>query len=57
MKFIPENIYHVYNQGNNKQDIFIEDFQFSYYHHLYKEHVFPHCETLAWYLMKIISIL
>ena len=25
MKFIPENIYHVYNQGNNNQAIFIEN--------------------------------
>jgi len=52
MKFIPENIYHVYNQGNNKQDIFIEDFQFSYFLQLYKEYVVLHCETLAWCLMN-----
>lgn len=52
MKFLPENIYHVYNQGNNQQDVFIEDFQFRYFLQLYKQHIVPHCETLAWCLMN-----
>jgi len=52
MKFIPENIYHVYNQGNNNQEIFIEDLHFQYFLKLYKENVVPHCETLAWCLMN-----
>jgi putative transposase len=51
MKFLPENIYHVYNQGNNQQNVFIEDFQFLYFLQLYKAHIVPHCETLAWCLM------
>jgi putative transposase len=51
MKFLPENIYHVYNQGNNHQNIFIEDFHFLYFMQLYKAHVAPNCETLAWCLM------
>ena len=52
MKFTPENIYHVYNQGNNGQDVFIEDFQFNYFLQLYKQYIVPHCETLAWCLMN-----
>lgn len=52
MKFIPENIYHVYNQGNNRQDVFTEDFHFRYFLQLYKEYIVPHCETLAWCLMN-----
>ena len=51
MKFLPENIYHVYNQGNNQENIFIKDFQFLYFLQLYKDYVVPHCETLAWCLM------
>jgi putative transposase len=52
MKFLPGNIYHVYNQGNNKQDLFTEDFQFSYFLQLYKQYIALHCETLAWCLMN-----
>jgi REP element-mobilizing transposase RayT len=52
MKFIPENIYHVYNQGNNKQEVFNEDYQFQYFLKLYKEYIVPYCETLAWCLMN-----
>ena len=52
MKFLPENIYHVFNQGNNRQDIFIEDFHFRYFLQLYKEYIVPHCETLAWCLLN-----
>ena len=52
MKFLPENIYHVYNQGNNKQNIFIEDNHFLYFLQLYEAYIVPHCETLAWSLMN-----
>ena len=52
MKFIPENIYHVYNQGNNNQAIFIEELHFQYFLQLYKEYLVPYCETLAWCLMN-----
>jgi len=52
MKFIPENIYHVYNQGNNNQFIFTEELHFQYFLQLYKEYLVPHCETLAWCLMN-----
>jgi len=51
MKFLPENVYHVYNQGNNQQNIFIKDFQFLYFLQLYQQYIVPHCETLAWCLM------
>jgi len=51
MKFLQENIYHVSNQGNNQQNVFIKDFHFLYFLQLYKEYITPHCETLAWCLM------
>lgn len=52
MKFLPENIYHIYNQGNNQENIFIQDFHFKYFLELYKSYILPHCETLAWCLMN-----
>ena len=51
MKFLPDNTYHVYNQGNDQQNIFIEDFHFLYFLQLYKKYLVPNCETLAWCLM------
>lgn len=52
MQFVPENIYHVYNQGNNNQVIFNEDIHFNYFLQLYKHYIVPHCETIAWCLMN-----
>ena len=51
MKFIPENVYHVYNQGNNNQIVFSEDVHFNFFLGLYKDYVDSFCETLAWCLM------
>ena len=51
MKFIPENVYHVYNQGNNNQVVFSEELHFNYFLSLYKDYVGSFCETLAWCLM------
>jgi hypothetical protein len=51
MKFLPENIYHVYNQGNNQQNVFIEDAHFYYFLQLYKDYIVLYCDTLSWRLM------
>jgi REP element-mobilizing transposase RayT len=51
MKFIPDNIYHVYNQGNNQQRIFFDSNDYITFLNLYKQ-LFPlHAETIAWCLM------
>ncbi|MBS1510237.1 MAG: hypothetical protein JST86_05305 [Bacteroidetes bacterium] len=51
MRFLPGNVYHIYNQGNNNTSIFIEDVHFNYFLELYRNYVVPHCETLSWCLM------
>jgi len=51
MKFLPENIYHVYNQGNNHIQLFLKDDDYKYFLSLFKSYVLPHCEVLAWCLM------
>ena len=35
MKFTPENVYHIYNQGNNKEQVFKEDVHYYYFLQLY----------------------
>lgn len=51
MKFIPENVYHVFNQGNNNQVVFSQELHFYYFLNLYKEFVGSFCETLSWCLV------
>jgi putative transposase len=51
MKFIAGNIYHIYNQGNNNEQVFFEAVHYNYFLQLYQSYVTPHCETLCWTLM------
>jgi putative transposase len=51
MRFIPNNYYHVFNQGNNKQTVFFKDSYYDAFLSLYKRHVQPHCITVNFSLM------
>ncbi|HET9056557.1 MAG TPA: hypothetical protein VFN30_06900 [Chitinophagaceae bacterium] len=51
MRFIPENFYHIYNEGNNKQLLFFDDKNYHSFIDLYNAYVVPHCETICWCLM------
>lgn len=51
MNFSPDHIYHIYNQGNNRQKIFYEKEDYQVFLSLYKR-AFPIiCSTLSWCLM------
>lgn len=51
MTFLPNNIYHVYNQGNNRQPIFHQQEDYFTFLRLYKKLVTPVVSTIAWCLM------
>ena len=51
MKFIPNNIYHIYNQGNNRQKIFFNDADYLIFLQLYKKSFLAIADTIAWCLM------
>lgn len=51
MPFTPNNIYHVYNQGNNKQPIFFKRQDYLIFLNLYKRLFSDNCSTIAWCLM------
>lgn len=51
MKFIPQNIYHVYNQGNNKEIIFHERADYLIFLSLSKKLFTPVCEILSYCIM------
>jgi len=51
MQFEIDNIYHIYNQGNNKQLIFHSAENYHYFLKLYRKFVLPHADLLAYCLM------
>jgi REP-associated tyrosine transposase len=51
MKFIPNNIYHIYNQGNNHQKIFFSEGDYLIFLNLYKKLFLALVDTIAWCLM------
>lgn len=44
-------LYHIYNQGNNKRTIFMDDQHYKYFLKLLKTHLQPHASILAYCLM------
>jgi len=45
------NIYHIYNQGNNRQKIFFNRENYYYFLRKVKRHILPYADLLAWCLM------
>lgn len=44
--------YHIYNRGNNGENIFVEGRNYSYFLNLYTKHIAPIAETFAYCLMR-----
>lgn len=44
--------YHIYNRGNNREDLFKEEKNYSYFLKLYEHHIEPVAETYAYCLMR-----
>jgi putative transposase len=51
MHFEPGNLYHIYNRGNNKQQIFFNRSNYLYFLEKVQKHIYPCCDILAWCLM------
>ena len=51
MKFEPHHIYHVFNQGNNKQQIFLADNDYQTFLNYIAKLVLPHADMLAYSLL------
>lgn len=45
------SIYHLYNQGNQKRQIFFECLDYFHFLELFRQHVHPFCDVFAWCLM------
>ena len=51
MIFESGNLYHIYNQGNNRQKIFYVRDNYLFFLKKLKKHVLPYADILAWCLM------
>jgi putative transposase len=51
MTFSANNIYHIYNQGNNRQTIFFKREDYLMFLNLNKKLIHPNVATIAWCLM------
>ncbi len=51
MKFLHNNVYHVYNQGNNQQQLFYTEDDYKRFLKLFSSYVLPYADVLAWCLI------
>jgi putative transposase len=51
MQFEENNIYHIYNRGNNSQKIFFNHQNYLFFLKKIRAHILPHADVLAWCLM------
>jgi len=51
MEFLPEQLYHIYNRGNNKQRIFFDDGNYHFFLRKFCAYLGKYCKLLAYCLM------
>lgn len=51
MEFFANELYHIYNRGNNKQKIFFIPENYIYFLDKVRTYILPHCDILAYCLM------
>jgi putative transposase len=51
MKTYADSYYHIYNRGNNKNLIFFEDDNYTFFLNQFKKYVTPFCEVYSYCLM------
>ena len=51
MNFQPDTIYHIYNRGNQQQNIFIDRDNYIYFLEKVRKYILPRCELLCWCFM------
>ena len=49
---VRNQFYHIYNRGNNREDLFIEEKNYPYFLNLVKKHVLPIADVYAYCLLK-----
>ncbi|MEA5114873.1 MAG: hypothetical protein VB050_12690 [Geobacteraceae bacterium] len=48
----PGHYFHIFNRGNNRENIFLEERNYLHFLRLYQKYIFPVCDTFAYCLMR-----
>jgi len=51
MQYLPNEVYHIYNRGNSKQQIFFNDENYLFFLRKIGSQLKPYCDILCWCLM------
>jgi len=51
MKFYENQLFHIYNQGNNRRQIFFTDYNYEYFLWKMRAYLLPFGDLIAWCLM------
>jgi len=51
MEFFENELYHIYNRGNNQQQIFFKPANYIFFLEKIRKFILPHCDTLCYCLM------
>jgi len=51
MQLHPHQVYHLYNRGNNRNQLFYEPENYSFFLEKIRKHIVPHCDLLAYGLL------
>ena len=51
MEFLANELYHIYNRGNNKQIIFFRPENYLYFLEKVRRYLLPYCDLLAYSLL------
>ncbi|MBW7840900.1 MAG: transposase [Chitinophagaceae bacterium] len=51
MHFVPNEVYHIYNRGNNRQKVFFSEENYLFFMRKMEAQLIPFCEILVWCLM------
>ena len=52
MQLIPDHYYHIYNRGNNGEDLFLQEKNYNYFLTLYYKYIFSIADTFAYAFLK-----
>ena len=52
MPLLPSKYYHIYNRGNNGENIFMEERNYTHFMNLYSRYINPIADTFAYCLLR-----
>jgi len=51
-RFVPDSFYHIYNRGNNRENLFVEERNYEFFLRQYQKYITPVADTFAYCLLR-----